>query len=137
MTVIVTVTGTVTVAVAFVICFLLFALLVVSTVFLSCSNMPKKWTDMFPFEVVAGLWAAKPRRGVQHKERKPRAKVSKEPGPMQNDNDGQDTEWGSLFDETGFQSQGSSDSLSTISSSNDSSSTDSSSDSSSGTDSNA
>ena len=43
---------------------------------------------------------------------------------------GQDTEWGSLFDETGFQSQGSSDSLSTISSSNDSSSNESSGDSS-------
>ena len=106
------VTVTVTVTVTFVICFLLFAL-----------------------PVVASLWAAKPGRRVQHKERKQRAKVSKEPGPLQND--GQDTEWGSVFDESRFQSQGSSDSLSTISSSNESSSTDSSSDSSSGTDSSA
>ena len=54
---------------------------------------------------------------------KPRAKVSKETGPMLND-DGQDTDWSSLIDESGFQSQGtsSSDSLSSISSSDDSSS---------------
>ena len=60
--------------------------------------------DIFRFEVVAALWASKPRRRVQHKERKPRAKISKEPRPMQNDNDGRDTKWGCLFDETGFQS---------------------------------
>ena len=79
----------------------------------------------FLFEVVGGsLWAAKPRCGVQHKERKPGAKVSKETGPMLNDDDGQDTDWSSLIDDSSFQSQGtsSSDSLASISSSDASSS---------------
>ena len=60
--------------------------------------------DAFPFEVVASMWAAKPRRRVQHSERKPRAKVSKETRPIRNDDDGQDTDWGSLVGESCFQS---------------------------------
>ena len=51
----------------------------------------------------------------------PRAKVSKEKGPMLNDADGNDTDWSCLMDESGFPSQGTSsaDSLSSISSSDD------------------
>ena len=104
----------------FVICLL--SLPVVSAIFLSYRNVPRKWiweavrmhlmhligaediqADTFLFEVVASLWAAKPRCRVQHKERKPRAKVSKEIGPMVNDDDGQDKDWSSLIDEGGIQ----------------------------------
>ena len=124
-----TVVVTVTVAESFVISILLVPLPLFQLFFYLLFQL------FFCPEVVASLWAAKPRRRVQHKEQKPRPRVSKETGPMQNDNDGQDTEWDSLY-ENGFQSQGtgSSDSLSTISSSNDSSSNNSSSDSASGTD---
>ena len=93
----------------FVICLL--PLPVVAAIVLSYSNMPAKWTDNGPHDGecqsrAAGLWAAKPRRCVQHKERKPRAKVSNATGPMLNDDDGQDTDWNSLIDGSGFRSQG-------------------------------
>jgi hypothetical protein len=95
------------------------SVIVLSFVCFPCQLFLLFFCPTFPFEVVASLWAAKPRRRVQHKERKPRAKVSKETGPMLNDDDGQDTDWSSFFDESRFQSQGtsSSDSLSSISSS--------------------
>ena len=115
----VTVTCDVTVTVIFVICLLLVPLPVVATIFLSCNNMPKKWTDNCAHDGECKSHAA-----CRHKERQPRGKVSKKTGSMQNDDDGHNTDWVSLFDEFGFQSQGtnSSHSLSTISSSNESSS---------------
>ena len=45
-----TMTVVVTVTVTFIICFLLSALSVVPTVFVSCSNMPKRWTDNCPHD---------------------------------------------------------------------------------------
>ena len=57
---------------------------------------------LFQWLLVFGLQA---QMRAQHKERKLRPKVSKETGPMLNDDDGQDTDWSSLIDESCFESK--------------------------------